>query len=86
MFNKSGRGFNRGGGSGFGFRGNSPDWPYVGRGRGGLPRCHPGIVSYPQMNREEELGSLKSQAQALREQMEQIEASISRIENARATK
>lgn len=25
--------------SGFGFRGTSPLWPYVGRGRGGLPRC-----------------------------------------------
>ena len=24
---------------GFGFRGASPPWPYVGRGRGGLPRC-----------------------------------------------
>jgi len=33
----SGRGF--GGGMGFGFRGMSPPWPYVGRGRGGLPRC-----------------------------------------------
>ena len=26
-------------GYGFGFRGGSPPWPYVGRGRGGLPRC-----------------------------------------------
>ena len=26
-------------GRGFGFRGYSPPWPYVGRGRGGLPRC-----------------------------------------------
>ena len=26
-------------GMGFGFRGASPPWPYVGRGRGGLPRC-----------------------------------------------
>jgi hypothetical protein len=26
-------------GRGFGFRGASPAWPYVGRGRGGLPRC-----------------------------------------------
>lgn len=32
-----GRGF--GGGMGFGFRGSSPPWPYVGLGRGGLPRC-----------------------------------------------
>ena len=38
-----GRGFGmgRGGGfgRGFGFRGYSPPWPYVGLGRGGLPRC-----------------------------------------------
>jgi len=27
------------GGWGFGFRGSSPPWPYIGRGRGGLPRC-----------------------------------------------
>ena len=26
-------------GYGFGFRGSSPPWPYIGRGRGGLPRC-----------------------------------------------
>ena len=37
-----GRGFGmgrgRGFGRGFGFRGFSPPWPYVGLGRGGLPR------------------------------------------------
>ncbi len=27
------------GGWGFGFRGSSPPWPFVGLGRGGLPRC-----------------------------------------------
>jgi hypothetical protein len=32
-------GFGRGRGAGFGFRGSSPPWPYVGIGRGGLPRC-----------------------------------------------
>ena len=26
-------------GRGFGFRGWSPPWPFVGRGRGGFPRC-----------------------------------------------
>ncbi len=26
-------------GRGFGFRGFSPPWPFVGLGRGGLPRC-----------------------------------------------
>ena len=45
MPNGFGRGFGRGmgggfgGGMGFGFRGSSPPWPFVGRGRGGLPRC-----------------------------------------------
>jgi len=38
MPNGYGRGFGRGG-WGFGFRGSSPPWPYVGLGRGGLPRC-----------------------------------------------
>jgi len=38
MPNGYGRGFGRGG-WGFGFRGSSPPWPYVGMGRGGLPRC-----------------------------------------------
>jgi hypothetical protein len=35
----TGRSSGRGGGMGFGFRGSSPPWPYIGRGRGGLPRC-----------------------------------------------
>ena len=39
MPNGFGRGFGRRGGMGFGFRGSSPPWPYVGLGRGGLPRC-----------------------------------------------
>lgn len=41
MLNGFGRGMGRGfrRGMGFGFRGTSPPWPYVGRGRGGLPRC-----------------------------------------------
>jgi len=39
MPNGYGRGFGRGRGMGFGFRGSSPPWPYIGRGRGGLPRC-----------------------------------------------
>ena len=50
-------GFGRGrGGWGFGFRGSSPPWPFVGIGRGGLPRCGyflsgaagaPGYMPYP---------------------------------------
>ena len=39
MPNGFGRGISFGRGRGFGFRGSSPPWPYIGRGRGGLPRC-----------------------------------------------
>jgi len=38
MPNGYGRGFVRRG-WGFGFRGSSPSWPFVGIGKGGLPRC-----------------------------------------------
>ncbi len=56
MFYGRGRGFGRGGGRGFGFRGSSPPWPFVGLGRGGLPRgayftggagWAPGALPYP---------------------------------------
>jgi hypothetical protein len=45
-----GTGLGRGGGRGLGFRGTSPGWPYVGRGRGGLPRCeyyYAGNTAFP---------------------------------------
>ena len=78
-------------GRGFGFRGTSPAWPYVGRGRGGLPRCwHPGFwgVAYhpssapyqPTPTREEELGFLKDQADAVKHQLEDIESRIKELE------
>ena len=104
-------GFGFRGGWGFGFRGSSPPWPYVGLGRGGLPRCWyflgpmgapvssdywqgaypyagawgmpygatatPGAVPFaPQMTREQELDFLRNQAEAVREQLEQIETRI----------
>ena len=117
MPNGFGRGFGRGG-WGFGFRGSSPPWPYVGLGRGGLPRCGyflsgaagvpippaysayggpsgvpyhgemaypeampygyagapmgvaPGAYPYaPQMTREQELDFLRSQAEALENEL-----------------
>ena len=132
-----GRGF-RGGGWGFGFRGSSPPWPFIGLGRGGLPRCGyflsgaagapippgypsyagPGAVPYyggsapsygmmsgapapggygvpgampqyggtaaypyaPQMTREEELDFLRNQAEAIREQLEQIDTRTKELE------
>jgi len=88
-------------GYGFGFRGASPPWPYVGRGRGGLPRCwYPGAApapSYapavyggypargartypPHLAQEQELGSLKEESNALRRQLEEIEARIKELE------
>lgn len=85
-------------GYGFGFMGSSPSWPYVGRGRGGLPRWgYPGALTAapypfcgagwgtpyygmapftPQVAPEQELDFLKSQAQAIRGQLEQIEARV----------
>ena len=39
MPNGFGRGYGSRGGMGLGFRGSSPSWPYLGLGRGGLPRC-----------------------------------------------
>lgn len=77
---------------GFGFRGASPPWPYIGRGRGGLPRCgyylrssapQPTTPLYPPFTpttREEELDYLKSQAEAIKGQLEQIEARMHQLE------
>lgn len=78
-------------GRGFGFRGASPACPYVGRGRGGLPRCwHPGFwgaAFYPTQapywlapNRVTELGFLKDQADAMKSQLEDIESRIRELE------
>ena len=112
-----GRGF--GGGMGFGFRGSSPPWPYVGRGRGGLPRCgyflsgaagtpaqwpYPASAGFgvgqdlyppyaaaspafgnvpfgPQVSPEQELDSLRNQAEAISEQLEQTEARMRDLES-----
>jgi len=108
-------GFGFRGGRGFGFRGTSPPWPYIGRGRGGLPRCWhfgppvapiyqpwmqasqapyppyaapfygatpaPWATPYaPQMTREQELDFLKEQAEAVKEQLAEIEARIGELD------
>jgi hypothetical protein len=78
-------------GRGVGFRGSSRPWPYVGRGRGGLPRCrYPGLwgaVPYPAVapywsapSREEELGVLKDQADVMKRELEDIERRIRELE------
>ena len=86
----NGYGFKRG--LGVGFRGSSPPWPYVGRGRGGLPRCRypvafmtpaywPGSAPYPtQTTKEQELAFLKETANVTRGQLEEIEARVKELE------
>lgn len=79
-------------GRGCGFRGSSPPWPYVGWGRGGLLRCwYPGLQEavapyaapapyWVAPTWEEELGFLRSQAEAMRRQLEDIERRIQELE------
>ncbi len=86
-----GRGRSGRGGAGFGFRGSSPPWPYVGMGRGGLPRCqYPSIATFPrytpaspyatQMTREQELDLLKGQAEAIKRELDRVEIRIRDLE------
>jgi hypothetical protein len=85
-----GRGAGARSGQGFGFRGSSPPWPYVGRGRGGLPRCayYTGTSAAtvpapaaPTISREEDLNYLKNQAQAIKEDLEGINAKVQDLES-----
>jgi len=118
-----GGGFGFRGGMGFGFRGSSPPWPYVGIGRGGLPRheyflsgemgaptqwpyqqaqypASPGFgvgqgfyppyaassafgntPFTPQVTPEQELDFLRNQAEAIGEQLEQIETRMRDLES-----
>ena len=92
MFGRNLMGRGQIGGMGLGFRGSSPPWPYVGRGRGGLPRCrYPGVsglaapyaatASYWKTpTREEEMDLLKGQAEAAKRQLEDIERRIRELE------
>lgn len=91
MFGRNLTGRGRSGGAGMGFRGSSPPWPYVGRGRGGLPRCqYPGAtLSYrdtqfptyrAQMTGEQELELLKRQSGDIRKELERIESRIRDLE------
>lgn len=80
----------------FGFMGWSPPWPYVGHGRGGLPRCwHPDLWSHPSYGpwvapyyqrvpytytREDEINSLNDEAQAVRDELAEIERRIQELE------
>jgi hypothetical protein len=91
-----GRGFGRGGGGsggwGFGFRGSSPPWPYVGLGRGGLPRGwystgnavwgwpYGPTAAAPEWTKDQELGFLRDEAVAIKEELEQIDKRIQELE------
>jgi len=87
-------GYGYGYGRGYGFRGASPPWPYVGRGRGGLPRCwSPGLAPGGQgyagawgaqaygaaPTREQELAFLSSQAEALKQQLQEVERRVAEL-------
>lgn len=78
-------------GRGSGFRGASPEWPYIGRGRGGLPRCwHSSFYgggAYPTQTSQwsiptgdQEIGFLKNQADAMKQQLEEINSRIKVLE------
>lgn len=68
---------------GFGFRDAFPPWPYTGRGRGGYARCrYPGfygVPAYPYPGTEHDIDYLKSQAQAMKEQLKQVEDRIEQM-------
>jgi len=84
------RGGGYGGGMGFGFRGWSPPWPYVGRGRGGLPRCAyylSGAGTAPPAASafaDRESDTLKAQAEDLKKELERIEARLRDLEAGKA--
>lgn len=91
MFGNNYRGRGQRGGVGLGFRGNSPPYPYVGRGRGGLPRCsYPGFTVYnrdlsspnyqPPISSEQEIDLLKKQAGDIKKTLDGIESRIRDLE------
>ena len=78
-------------GAGFGFRGISPPWPYIGRGRGGLPRCRYPYAAYgpdymstsyytSQMPLEQDLDYLRRKAEAIKRELAQVESQIQNLE------
>ncbi len=89
-----GAGRGRGRGYGFGFRGSVPPWPYVGRGRGGLPRCgyyfdYPAYVApgYPgeaPAAADYDLGDLKSTVASLKDRLARMQTMISEMEQQKA--
>jgi hypothetical protein len=99
MYGRNFAGRGQRGSMGLGLRGSSPPWPYVGRGRGGLPRCSYYFGGTPvppyqplartqaeyrhfsaPMSKEEELGYLKNQAEAVKSKLDEIESRMRDIE------
>ncbi len=87
MFGRNLAGRGQRGGIGIGFEGSSPPWPYVGRGRGGLPRCSyyfgsravmPSAV--PGTTRDQEVIFLKSQAESIKKELDMVETRIRDLE------
>jgi len=87
MVHRFGRGPDGRQSAGYGFRGISSFWPYVGIGRGGLPRCqYPGAATSPRympalpyvtkMTCEQELDLLKDQPESIKRELGQVEAWI----------
>jgi len=73
---------------GLGFRGSSPPWPYIGRGRGGLPRCsyYPGSqesTAAQSVTREQEINLLKNQAENIKKDLEMVESRIRDLETSK---
>jgi hypothetical protein len=91
MFGRNSTGRGRSGGVGLGFRGSSPPYPYIGRGRGGLPRCqYPGALlslretpfpaSRYQITQDQELDLLKRQSADIKKELDRIESRIRDLE------
>ena len=74
-----GRGFcsPRGRGRGYGYAAGTYDYPYYGAGPAFAGTQSP----LPVMDRQQELDSLRNQAQAVRSQLEEIESKIQRLTN-----
>ena len=71
----------------WGSQGTALPWPYVGRGRGGLPRCAwPGW--WPRAGRayvaEDEAAWLRSEAEALRQELAAVEKRLQELEKKEA--
>lgn len=88
MFGRNLTGQNQRGGMGLGFKGSSSPWPYVGRGRGGLPRCS--YYSGSQVSttaqgitREQEINLLKTQAENMKKDLEMVESRIRDLETSK---